>query len=101
MAKHYMKNRFTIDVLSTIPFDNILYGITKKKTTFFSAFSMLKLIRISRISRMIVRMNSPLETKLWMKLFYLILSLLIYLHVTGCVWWFIALKDEVWVPPLY
>ena len=53
----YLRGRFTVDLLSTIPFDNIALIFTSSSNTLLQLFSLLKLVRISRLGRIIERMN--------------------------------------------
>lgn len=59
---------------------------------------MLKFFRLLRLSRIINNMNSTEDVKASMKLFKLTLFLLLYVHVTGCVFFFIADIDKAWNP---
>lgn len=56
-GKVYLKGRFTIDVLSTIPFDNIAAIFTTSSSPILQLFSLLKLARIQRLGHIIERMN--------------------------------------------
>lgn len=87
---NYLKGRFLIDFLSTIPFDNIGYLITRKKSPLLPLFSLLKLIRVTRLARIIERMNAKEHVKLMMKLAQLIFFLIMYIHCLACVWFLIV-----------
>ena len=67
-AMAYIKSRFFIDFVSTIPVDTMSEIIFKVKNKNLSLFSTLKLVRVTRISRMIARLNVARETKHIMKL---------------------------------
>ena len=54
-GKMYLKGRFTVDLLSTIPFDNIAAIFTQSSSPILQLFSLLKLVRISRLGRIIER----------------------------------------------
>lgn len=56
-GRMYLKGRFTIDLLSTIPFDNVAAIFTDSTSPVLQLFSLLKLVRISRLGRIIERMN--------------------------------------------
>ena len=56
-GRMYLKGRFTVDLLSTIPFDNIAGIFTSESSPILQLFSLLKLVRISRLARIIERMN--------------------------------------------
>ena len=64
----YIKSRFVIDFVSTVPVDTISEYIFKVKNKNLALFSTLKLVRVTRISRMIARLNVARETKHVMKL---------------------------------
>jgi hypothetical protein len=51
IVTNYLKGRFTIDILATIPFDSIAEQFTGENisTNRFVMFSCLKLIRILRL----------------------------------------------------
>ena len=45
-------------------------------------------------------MNVKLETKNFLKLLQLVMSIILYLHLTGCLWFWLVSVDKVWIPPL-
>jgi len=59
---------------------------------------MLKLFRVLRLSRIINYMNSTDEVKLSLKLFQLCLFLILYIHCTACLLFYIASIDSEWLP---
>ena len=94
IAKNYIAGRFWIDFLSTVPFEKfIIYfkkGIDTQEAEKYVIMSCLKLIRILRLSRLINYMNASDDFKLQMRLLKLTFFLLLYIHITGCGWYFIA-----------
>jgi len=92
----YLKSRFFIDVVSTVPVDTISEYIFNTKNKNLSLFSTLKLVRVTRVSRMISRLNVARETKHVLKLIQLVFFLVMYLHILGCVWFWIVVIDDVW-----
>lgn len=99
-GKKYLKSRFTIDLLSTIPFDNIALLFTSSSSPVLQLFSLLKLVRISRLGRIIERMNVTQDMKNALKLFKLIFVIIIYIHCLACLWYFIVTQQSEWQPPL-
>lgn len=97
---NYLKGRFVIDILSTIPFDNILYILTQKENAVFAMFSLLKIIRVTRLGRIIARLNVSEDTKNSLKLFQLVFFIIMYIHCSGCAWFAIVAQDESWIAPL-
>jgi hypothetical protein len=55
--RHYLKTWFTIDVLSTIPFDLIYFAVDdlveKDKHSYFRYFRLLELLKILRLARVV------------------------------------------------
>ena len=78
IAIHYLKTDFVIDVLSTVPFDQVVKGLTrindpnaKPNTllmTIASLIKLLKMIRIKRIGIAIRNMNQEVELKTYLKI---------------------------------
>lgn len=61
---------------------------------------LLKLIRLTRLSRVITYLNFKSNVKMFIRLGKLIFFLILYLHLIGCFWFYIARQDEKWFPPL-
>lgn len=97
LAYHYLFGSFWVDFLSTVPFDTFAELILGE-AGLFKFLGALKLIRITRLGRMITYLRSNEETKAILKLFQLIFYLIMYVHCCGCIWW-LLIKDSVkWVP---
>lgn len=95
-ANAYFKSRFLIDFVSTVPIDTVGYIFTGSKNPTLQLFSLLKLVRVTRLSRIIARLNVPADLKNYMKLFQLIFMIILYMHCQGCAWFFIVMMDEKW-----
>ena len=81
IAMSYLKGRFWIDLLATIPFDNIgelVFG--SGNADLLRSISLLKLVRVLRLNKIISIMKVANEVKLSLKLFKLIFFLIMYLH---------------------
>ena len=89
-GRRYLRSRFTIDLLSTLPFDNIAAIFTASSSPVLQLFSLLKLVRISRLGRIIERMNVTQDMKNALKLFKLIFVIIIYIHCLACLWYVIV-----------
>lgn len=97
----YLKGRFWVDLLATIPFDNIAEAIIGSgNASLLSIFSLMKLVRVLRLNRIISLLKVTNEVKLSLKLLKLIFFLVMYLHCCGCAWYYIVSFDEKWIPPL-
>ena len=102
IAVEYLKTRFTVDLLATIPFDNIGgFFIPEDQTVILQIFGLLKLVRILRLSRIITFLNVKSDLKMSLKIFKIIFFLVIYLHCVACTWYWIASLDESWLPRTY
>lgn len=80
--KYITSPTFAIDVLSTVPLDDFL----PSRTTFFQLLGLLKLIRIFKISTVILNLNTGQEIKAACKVAFLILMMIFYIHWVGCIW---------------
>lgn len=81
IALTYLKGRFWIDLMATIPFDTFAELIIGKgSSTFLSIFSLLKLVRVLRLNRIISIMKVANEVKLSLKLGKLVFFLTMYIH---------------------
>jgi hypothetical protein len=77
IAKRYMLSwQFCTDILSFLGLFEVL-----------EAFSVLKIVRVFRLSQFIKNLNVPREQKTLITLGKLILYLFIYIHFVGCVWY--------------
>lgn len=99
-SRMYLRGRFTVDLLSTIPFDTFALLFTASESPVLQLFSLLKLVRISRLGRIIERMNVTQDMKNALKLFKLIFMIIIYIHCLACLWYVIVMLREEWRPPL-
>lgn len=96
----YLKGRFIVDFMATVPFDNITYAITRQRISILPLFSLLKLIRITRLGRIIERMNVREHIKLMMKLSQIIFMLIMFIHCQACAWFYIVSLTKDWTAPL-
>ena len=63
-------------------------------------FGLLKLIRLSRLSRIITRLNFRDDVKIIFKVLELIFTLIVLIHCLACFWYYVVDRDKDWVPPL-
>ena len=67
-AIYYLKTRFFIDFVSTVPVDTFAELITGESKSELKLFSLLKLVRVTRLGKMIAKMNVTQEVKNILKL---------------------------------
>lgn len=82
IAIKYLKGRFWIDLLASLPLDSVAYAFDSSKSNTFvlQAFGILKLIRVLRLSRLITYLNLKNDVKMSLKLIKLIFFIVLYLH---------------------
>lgn len=81
IACSYLKGRFWIDLLATIPFDfigELMFGTGNGQL--LRMISLLKLVRVLRLNKIISIMKVANEVKLSLKLLKLVFFLIMYLH---------------------
>lgn len=99
IAINYVKGRFWIDLLSSIPFELVLpFFFTEEFSQKFILLSMLKLFRVLRLGRIITYMNESDDVKLSLRLFKVCFFLILYIHCTGCLWYYLCSLDDTWIP---
>ena len=64
-------------------------------------FGIMKMGRVLRLNKIIQYLNVTEDVKASMKLFKIVFFLTIYIHLYGCLWWFLVIKDKEWVPYMY
>ena len=96
----YCRGRFFLDLLSTVPFDNIFQIFSDAGSGVLALFSLLKLFRVNRLGRIIARLNVSEDAKNSLKLFQLIFFIIMYIHCSGCAWYSIIKVNETWIAPL-
>jgi hypothetical protein len=96
ISKRYIQSStFYTDVLSTIPLDDF-FG----DGLILQLFGLLKLLRVQRISSVILNLNTSQEVKAGLKVIYLVFQMFLYIHVMGCIWYFVVSIEESWIPNL-
>jgi len=102
IAIKYLKTRFWIDLLASVPLDFFTYILNNDKSNAFllQMLGLLKLVRILRLSRLITYLNFKNDVKMSLKLIKLVFFLVLYLHCLCCIWYFIVKQDKNWIPPL-
>lgn len=102
IALYYLKGRFWIDFLASVPFDLLTYAFNSSRSNQLTLqlIGLLKLIRVLRLSRLITYLNVKNELKMSLKLGKLIFFLILYIHCLGWTWFFIVKQNEEWIPPL-
>ena len=94
IAKHYIKNGFVVDFISTLPLflRPLILATTEPESdiqnTMISAvtiFRLMKLLRVRKLNTLITNLQQPVELKSQMKRFYVIFLLVVIAHIQGCI----------------
>ena len=81
IAQNYLKGRFWIDFLATIPLDFAAkYIFQLNSSSGIQLFALLKLVRVLRLGRLISIMKVKDDIKLSLKLIKLVFFLVLFLH---------------------
>lgn len=89
-----------IDLLSTIPFDIVFSFFIQsddgRSSINLQSMSMLKIIRVLRLNRLINFINTSQDMKLSLRLLQSIFLILLYIHISACVWYFNVNQNKLW-----
>lgn len=78
-------------MLSTLPFDRMFASTTDANgQNILSALGMLKIMRVGMISGLIASLNFTRSAKAALKVLYLIFFLCLYIHILGCILFFVV-----------
>ena len=91
IALRYLRGRFIIDVLSSIPYDTLVRHRLQEGYNYqivFKIVSLLKLTRLIRFTKIMNFLNTIHTARLFLKLFKLIFYLIVYLHLQACAWYY-------------
>ena len=95
IMKNYVFGLFPIDLMSSLPLEQISFVPAQ-----WRILNMLKIIRVSRITPIINKMNINEETKSRLRMGRLVFLLLLCMHMVGCMWHLMCRQEELWIPPL-
>lgn len=99
IAIQYLKGRFVVDFLATVPLDYLIVGAASLESgSDFQFIQILKITRLFRFTKVISFLNVTEDVKLSLKLLKLIFYLLVYLHLQACAWFYYTKQDRSWLP---
>lgn len=112
VAKNYLKTWFTIDVLSTFPFEEIMQmsGSSENSSTFLTAklirvskvLRLVKLLRLRKLSQVFNKAEEGVQiSQSLISLVKVICGVLLISHWMACVWFYISTEDVMnsWAAP--
>lgn len=90
----YLKGQMLIDLVCCIPWQEF----SQQHSQTLKVIAILKIARIPRISKVISRLDTKDDMKAYLQILVMISYLLIYVHLTTCIFFYIASLDKSWVP---
>lgn len=96
--KYVLGGRLWIDLLSALPLDQFMSKGTIRDI--LSLLSMLKAVRVARLSKAIQSLNIRQDIKAYLKLLKLVFYLAIYIHFIAWVFYYVVDFEEEWIPGL-
>lgn len=95
---HYFKSgKLLIDVFSGIPFGIISWATGDNEQ--FRLITLVKVIRLLRLSKILMFMQTSKHIKLKLKLVQLFFVFLAYLHIIACLWFLLLCDQRQYIPP--
>lgn len=87
--------------MASLPTDiiRLIFDPNPEVKTTLVMLKLLKLIRLARLSRVITYLDLKSNVKMSLRLGKLIFFLILYLHLIGCFWFYLARQDQEWRPP--
>lgn len=99
IAKHYLiSGKLLVDILAAFPFDHVVYSFNSDSSA-WRYLAFLRVIRVYRLQKLLIYLRARDEVKLIIKFFQLMLYLIMYVHVVGCLWFMLISQQETWLPP--
>ena len=96
---HYIFGMFLIDVMATVPFYEVFCLILQgNMSRWVQMLAIMKLVRVLRLQRVITYMNTTEDVKLTLQLVKTFIYLLLFIHFTACMWFYLANSDQKWIP---
>ena len=92
-ANYIFGGRFFLDLLASLPFAE-MFSVGS-----LEIFGILKLTRITRIGKIIAKLDLRDDSKAMVKVGQLLFFLIIYLHCLGCMWFAIVTSESLWIAP--
>ena len=99
IIQNYISSLFIIDFMATVPFYEIFcFVLQGNMSRWVQMLAILKLIRVLRLQRVITYMNTTDDVKLTLQLVKTSIYLVLFIHFTACLWFYIAARDQKWIP---
>ena len=97
LHNYFVSGKLIIDLISAIPFD-IVSWITSTQQE-LQLITLSKVVRLMRLSKIIMFMQSKTHVKLKLKLAQLLFIFSAYLHTVACTWFLVTNVEQLYTPP--
>ena len=101
IASRYLRGLFMVDFLSTFPFRQLGQVFSIGSHAYYQSATIvkiLKVIRLTRVFKIIARLNLRKEIKAQIRVFFVLLTLVLYTHWIACLLWFAFRQKKGWYP---
>ncbi|CDW86569.1 voltage-gated ion channel superfamily [Stylonychia lemnae] len=98
---YLLKGRFVIDLLASLPIEEIFQLLSSSvqfSKSNLKLISLFKLVRLLRLGRIITFLKMNQNFKQAMKIIQLFAMLIMVLHWIACFWYYIISLNDTWVP---
>ena len=105
IARHYARGWLFIDVISSLPFDEIVKAAANSQDTNLSLLRLIRLLRLLRLPKLIRYFGrweedlSPLTSHTGTRLVHLFLLFAIFIHLNSCLQWGVSSLQTPPFPP--
>jgi hypothetical protein len=97
VALKYIKTTLFIDIITVIPFEEII-PIEPKYKDMLRIISILKATRIPKFRNVIYRLEIKDEIKALYSIAVMFIYLICYVHCTTCLFFYLISIDKTWIP---
>lgn len=98
VALNYIKTRFFIDLIATIPFDFIMGFFMSTSSPIFQLIGLIKLVRILRLTKLLSFLNTQASDMSNVIIATDVFYLVVYLHCFACTYFYFIRDDQHWLP---
>lgn len=95
---YLISGKLFVDMVSSFPYDYLAMKLGSSQTT-WKSLSFLRILRAYRLSKLVVFLRARDEVKMIVKFLQLLVYLIMYVHVIGCIFFLLVSDEEVWMPP--
>ena len=96
--KYVFNGRFGIDLIASIPLEEILI-LNDGEQGNFRFLSMLKIARLLRLGRMISFLKNKQKLKFSIKIGQLMFFIFLIIHWINWIWYYVTVLNKDWIPP--